>query len=318
MFSTPALAAALTRAARRLPTGTSGTASSGPSDRPAATGGTVVRGIFRGAAGERSYRLYLPTRPTRPAPLLVMLHGGTQGADSFAAATGMDEIAEREGFLVVYPQQSRSANALGYWNWFRPGDQRRDGGEPSLLAGVTRAVVAEHDVDPGAVAVAGFSAGAAMAAVLAVTHPDLYAAAGVHSGLAYGAAHDVGSAFAAMRGAGPGRGGHQVTRVPLVVFHGDRDETVAVANAARIVRSVVGDRPAPVTASGGEPGGRSWTRRRWTAPDGRLLVESWTVHGAGHAWSGGRTGGHYTDPAGPDASAAIAAFCGFLRPRTPG
>ena len=276
--------------------------------------GAVTRGTWRGAAGTLGYRVFVPSRRHRsPAPLMVMLHGGTQDAETFAAATGMDEVAEREGFLVVYPEQSRSANPLGYWNWFRPGDQHRDAGEPSSIAGITRAVAAEHDVDPDAVAVMGFSAGAAMAAVLAATYPDLYTAAGVHSGLAPGAARDVRSAFAAMRSAPPVSDG-PVLRVPLLVFHGDRDDTVAVGNATRVVESAVGNRPTSSTTTGREPGGRQWTRQRWCAPDGRVLVESWTVHGAGHAWSGGRAGGSYVDPAGPDASTAMVAFCGFLRP----
>jgi poly(hydroxyalkanoate) depolymerase family esterase len=244
---------------------------------------------------------------------MVMLHGGTQDAETFAAATGMDEVAEREGFLVIYPEQSRSANPLGYWNWFRPADQHRDAGEPSSIAGITLAVAQEHGTDPGAVAVMGFSAGAAMAAVLAATYPDLYTAAGVHSGLAPGAAHDVRSAFAAMRGAPPVRNA-PLLRVPLLVFHGDRDDTVVVGNATRVVESAVGDRPPSWTVTGREPAGRHWTQQQWCAPDGHLLVEAWTVHGAGHAWSGGRAGGSYTDPTGPDASTAMVAFCGFHRP----
>src|SRR4051812_24904706 len=128
--------------------------------------------VTRGAVGSLAYRLYVPTAPQRPAPLLVMLHGGTQDADAFAASTGMDEVAEREGIVVVYPEQSRSANAMGYWNWFRPGDQERDRGEPAMIAAVAREVADAHDVDPGRIGVAGFSAGAAMAAVLAATHPD--------------------------------------------------------------------------------------------------------------------------------------------------
>ena len=268
--------------------------------------GTVSRGSFAGPAGSVAYRLYVPTRPQSPAPLLVMLHGGAQDAETFAAATGMDDLAEREGFLVVYPEQSRSANAMGYWNWFRPGDQRRDAGEPSLIAGVMSTVTADHDVDPAAVAVAGFSAGAAMAAVMAAAYPDLLVGAGVHSGLASGAAHDVGSAFAAMRGGASGV--PSPGAVPLVTVFGDADTTVDVRNAESVLAAAPSSPRDFETETGREPGGRGWTRRRRRSPDGRLLAEAWTVHGAGHAWSGGRAGGSYTDPTGPDVSTAMVDF----------
>ena len=297
------------------PAGASTPAASTPASTPTGAtpdGGTVTRASFTGAAGTLAYRLYAPSRPRPAAPLIVMLHGGTQDADVFAASTGMDAIAEREGFLVVYPEQSRSANAMGYWNWFRPGDQRRDAGEPALLAGITRAVLADRDVDPARVGVAGFSAGAAMAAVLAATYPDLYAGAMVHSGLAHAAARDVGSAFSAMsRGSRvtPGSAGP----VPLFVVHGDADRTVAPVNAEGVVSSAVGADAPSTEVSGREPGGRAWTRRRWTAPDGRVRAEALIVHGGGHDWSGGRAGVAYSDPSGPDAGEMFVAFLGAGR-----
>ncbi|HEY2222265.1 PHB depolymerase family esterase [Actinomycetospora sp.] len=271
----------------------------------------ATRGSFTGPAGTRTYRVVAPSNPQEHPPLLVMLHGGTQDADVFAAATGMDEVAEREGFVVVYPEQARSANAMGYWNWFEPRHQGRDG-EPSLIAGIVGEVAAEHGTDPDRVFVAGFSAGAAMAAVMGAAYPDLVAAVGVHSGLAAGAARDVGSAFAAMRSGAyrPGR-----SRVPTIVVHGGEDGTVAVANAGRVAESALDGVPGCARSEerGGGQGGRDWTRERWTDPEGGVRVESWTVHGSGHAWSGGRAGGSYTDPSGPDASAAMVAFFGAGR-----
>ncbi|MDD7937357.1 PHB depolymerase family esterase [Actinomycetospora lutea] len=274
-------------------------------------GGTVTRGAASAHGDRRAYRLCVPAGLAPGAPLMVMLHGGTQDADGFAACTGMDEAAERAGVAVVYPEQSRAANAMGYWNWFRPGDQTRDAGEPAIIAAITRSVASELGTDPARVAVAGFSAGAAMAAVMAATHPDLYCGAGVHSGLPHRAARDVGSAFAAM--SSPPATVADAGPVPLVVVHGDADRTVAPGNGEAVVRSALvgAGGVARERTSGRAEGGRGWTRERVTEPGGRVLAESWTVHGLGHAWSGGRAGVQYADPSGPDAAGAMLAFFGF-------
>ena len=266
--------------------------------------GETLHRTHRGAAGARHYTLYVPTTGAGPRPLVVMLHGGTQTAADFAAATRMSELAEQHGVLVAYPEQVTSANPMRYWNWFEPDGQRRGAGEPAILAGIVDEIACEHEVDRERVYVAGFSAGAAMAAVLGAAYPDVFAAVGVHSGLPYGCAHDVASALTAMRGAARVR---PLDRpVPVIAFHGDADPTVAVDNAARVVEQfgggpVRGD--TLVERGPGRPATRVVVRR-----DGAAVGELWTVHGSGHAWSGGVAGGSYTDPAGPDASAEMLRF----------
>jgi poly(hydroxyalkanoate) depolymerase family esterase len=272
---------------------------------------------YTNPAGTRSYRLYVPAGHTGSGPLVVMLHGGTQDGATFAAATGMNAIADK--FLVAYPEQARSANAGQYWNWFVPCHQRRDAGEPSLIAGITRQVIARYGVDASRVYVAGFSAGGAMAAVMAAVYPDLYAAVGVHSGLAYASAADVASAFAAMK-QGPARPANPPAHPrPLIVFHGDRDATVAHANAAYLIDHVLaagGSNRHPGTThtadtSGGQvPGGQAYTRVCYQDRTGAPLAECWIIHDGGHGWSGGAPHGSYTNPHGPNASAEFIRFFG--------
>jgi poly(hydroxyalkanoate) depolymerase family esterase len=276
---------------------------------------------FTCAAGTRSYKLYIPTSALgQPRGLVVMLHGCKQDPDDFATGTNMNAVAEAHGILVAYPAQSGSANPSSCWNWFNPADQMRDAGEPSILAGITREIMAEFHLDRERVFVAGLSAGGAMAAVMGETYPDLYAAVGIHSGLAYKSATDVVSAFAAMRGeaaftspATPRGPAGSAPRLRTIVMQGTADQTVNPSNAARIVEAATGNVAARAARreQGASAGGRTYNRIVVAAPDGDPRVECWFIKGAGHAWSGGHAGGSFTDPQGPDASAEMMRF--FLK-----
>jgi poly(hydroxyalkanoate) depolymerase family esterase len=246
----------------------------------------------------------------------VMLHGCTQTPDDFAAGTRMNALAEEAGCFVLYPEQTQGANRSRCWNWFKRGDQRRDKGEPAIIAGMTREVTSRYGIDAGKVYVAGLSAGGAMAAVMGAAYPDLYAAVGMHSGLAVGSAHDVASAFAAMRGRArspaEGSSAEASRAVPIIVFHGDRDTTVHPRNGEQVIAQSappdVASGSPPSVEKGRVPGGHAYTRTVRHDPTGRIVLEHWLVHGAGHAWSGGSALGSYTDPKGPDAAQAMMRF----------
>jgi poly(hydroxyalkanoate) depolymerase family esterase len=279
--------------------------------------GQWIAGTYTSEAGSRDYKLYVPSGYHGQAlPLVVMLHGCTQTPDDFAAGTGMNGVAEAEEFLVVYPAQAPAANTMKCWNWFEAAHQQREEGEPSLIAGITRQVMAEYNTDPGRVYVAGLSAGGAMAAIMGAMYPDLFAAVGVHSGLAPGSAQDLQSAFRAMHQGGLGEQTRVGRPAPLILFHGDGDSTVHPCNADDLVQQWnatagsqgPGGSAPPVTVQQRQVGGRAYTREIYRDGHGQRVVERWSVHGTGHAWSGGSRNGSYTDPAGPDASREFVRF----------
>lgn len=268
---------------------------------------------YTGPEGTMTYWLYLPSGATPAMPLVVMLHGCTQNPQDFARGTGMNALADEMGFIVAYPCQPAAANMQKCWNWFKPSDQQRDRGEPAMIAAVTREVVRDHDADPERVYVAGLSAGGAAAAIMGAVYPDVYAAIGVHSGLACGSADSMWSAFSAMRSgnAKPAANDSDGRFVPVITFHGDSDTTVHAVNSAQIVAAAATRSDVPLvtrTEKGKSAGQRGYSRAISSGRDDVPVIEEWTIHGAGHAWSGGHASGSYTDASGPDASRAMLTF----------
>jgi poly(hydroxyalkanoate) depolymerase family esterase len=292
---------------------------------PLPEGAQFLSASYANQAGTRSYKLYVPSGYRgEPLPLVVMLHGCTQDPDDFAAGTKMNELAEKRGCLVLYPAQTSSANGSKCWNWFKASDQQRDRGEPSIIAGMTRQVCDTHAVDARRIYVAGLSAGGAMAVTMALGHPELYAAVGIHSGLPHAVARDLPSALAAMQqgrsastgGAAPPLSG--AAPVAAIVFHGDRDTTVHPGNGDQVIaqcmpssasqRAQAAPEPRVSVQHGQVPQGHAYTRTVYSRMDGQSIAEHWLIHGAGHAWSGGSARGSYTDPKGPDAAEHMLRF----------
>jgi len=267
------------------------------------------------------YRLFVPTpRGSEPPALLVMLHGCGQDATDFALGTGMNELAEQAGFLVLYPEQSRYANWNSCWNWFEEANQERGQGEPALVVALTSKIIDDHAVDRRHVSIAGLSAGAAMALIIGRSYPDIFSAIGCHSGMPHGSATSGLGAMTTMRhgGAVPAcAGGPCTTSVPVIVFHGDDDATVHRSNGDDIVRQSIqsylsarpsGCRGVMQMRETGQKRGREFTRSVHTSRSGTVVAEHWLVHGTGHAWSGGDRRAANMDANGPDASREMLRF----------
>lgn len=276
----------------------------------------------------RTYKLYVPSSYQGGAalPLVVMLHGCTQDPDQFAAGTQMNALAETEKFFVLYPEQPSSANSNKCWNWFDTAHQSRGSGEPALIAGMVNQIKSSYSIDADQVFVGGLSAGAAMSVIMGATYPDMFAAISVGAGLEYKAATSVTGAYTAMSSGGPNpiqqgdlaysaMGEHKRV-VPVILFHGTADYTVAPINAHQILsqwaqtndRASDGldnnniDDTADQTLPGTVSGGRSYTQYIYKDTAGKTVMEKYMIEGMGHAWSGGSTSGSYTDPKGPNAT----------------
>lgn len=274
---------------------------------------SFTAGSYANSYGSRRYKLFIPSgHAGKPLPLLVMLHGCLQDPDDFALGTRMNAIAEEQRIFVLYPEQSEEANQTRCWNWFNAANQRRDQGEPSIIAEMTREVIHSNNIDARRVYVAGMSAGGAMAAIMAATYSDLYAAVGIHSGMPYGAAQNFFAAIAAMKD-GAALGTRLPSKsIPLIVFHGDQDVMVNSSNGAQLISQWLGERvptrrQETSTAQASEGNGRAFTRTLYHDGAGNAVAENWLVHDAGHMWSGG-SAGSFADSTGPDASREMLRF----------
>lgn len=292
----------------------------------------VVVGRYRGAEGERAWRLFVPASYDRAKPpmLMVVLHGCTQTADDIARGTQMDRVGESKGFLVLYPEQPASANPRTCWNWFDAAHQHRGAGEPAIIAGLIADVMAQYPVDPARVHLVGISAGAGMAGLVAVAYPERFASLVSASGVAWSAARSVGVALSVMqRGAGDALPaadaviaamGEHPYAMPVMVIHGDSDKVVSPRNADETVEQWLGVHRvlrqqgklpalgAPV-ATTSQDNGYTVRTREWRNLAGDAIVSDVRIEELGHAWSGGSTTGTFTDAKGPDASVLLANFC---------
>lgn len=293
--------------------------------------GEVVVGTCSVDAGKRSYSLHLP-RNGSYEHLVVMLHGCVQPARDFAVATNMNGAAAARGWPSLWPEQPARANLMRCWNWFAAKHQSRDGGEAAILGAMIAEVCERYGIAQGRVLLAGASAGAAMASIIAVTYPELIGALAIHSGAPFGAATNVFAGLSLMKkghsdpvalGALAHRAmGERAKPIPAMVLHGGQDRAVHPHNGTRAAqqwavtnllalgqmdRASMVPQPASETAHH-EDGRYDAVVVRYQDDAGRTLAEEWRIPKLGHAWSGGSPEATYTDPRGPDATAAMIDF----------
>lgn len=268
------------------------------------------------------YWLYVPSGIAKgPRPLVVMLHGCQQTATEFAAATRMNKLAERKGFAVLYPQQSAATDSHRCWHWYKRATQQGLG-DVTLIAEMVAQVQARHGLDASRTYVAGLSAGAGLAAILALRHPQLIAAVGLHSAPVFGTSDSPFSAFKAMQHGSSLA--HRVTAhefvaaqpqfpgIPVMLLHGKRDAVVRPINMDQlttqfaIINAPFITRADPVRRSyPGRVGGRSPRHAYQTVTyyAGRKPeVVRCEIDSLGHAWSGGDASMAFSAPEGPDAT----------------
>lgn len=284
--------------------------------RPPPGAGSWIRGMAIGVAGARRFKLYRPPnlKLGERLPLMVMLHGCGQNAKSFAISTRMNRIAARERFLVLYPEQDRVANAQGCWNWYDTTSGRAYG-EAALIMNAVDQVCLLNPVDRARLAVAGLSAGASMAVLLATRHPKRFKAVVMHSGIPPGTARTTMSAISAMHGHRPAAPLKAMPVwmaapwPPLMVIHGGMDHVVATSNGHAAVQLWADGSGARRGKSRRVQRGK---RHAMTVTDfkhGKITVAKMVEVGPlGHAWSGGAAKLPFSDAQGPDASRMVWAF----------
>lgn len=235
---------------------------------------------------------FVPPHAPATAPLVVVLHGCTQTAAAYDHGSGWSELAERHGFILLFPEQTRANNANLCFNWFEPGDTRRDSGEALSIRQMIAAMVDRHAIDPARIFVTGLSAGGAMTSVMLATYPELFAGGAIIAGLPYGAASSMPQAFERMRGQGHASDAAAATHVrrastysrdwPTVsVWHGTADMTVSQVNADAIIgqwRDLHGVAEAPDR----EDRVDGFPHRVWLGDDGRVAIEEYRITGMGH------------------------------------
>lgn len=284
--------------------------------------------LREGRAAGHDYLLYAPDTAPVPAAVVLALHGCSQSADAFRRVTRLERLADAEGFVAIFPQAVRGLdNPQRCWRWW-DAEAQRGGGEVRALLAVVEQVASGLALDPQRVYALGLSSGGAMAALIAALHPESIAAAAVHSGLPYAAASTTACALAAMRGGALGPRARAVVAhhtvpgagraAPLLVVHGDEDDTVDADNAGALIEQFAElhdladdgdgdndsfDARADRTLEQTSEGGLEFRVRRYLDAGGNARVESVRVQGLGHAWSGGAEGEPWSEPAGPDASA---------------
>lgn len=288
-----------------------------------------IEGSYANFSGTLKYHLFIPKGFRAGMPLLVMLHGCNQDAETFATGTRMNDHAENLGFMVLYPDQSGFSNMNKCWNWYQSINQYRNMGEPAVIAGMTQEIMATYQIDPHKVYIAGMSAGAAMAYIVGRVYSDIYAAIGVHSGLLYRGINNVFSALAAMKtGSGQMPNSEELREdkstttgepntvarhdQPLIIFHGDQDTTVDLQNAVDLMAYHHQNNQFKEHHYEETSDHYDHTRTTYQNKQGKNLAEQWIIHGAGHNWSGGNTEGNFTDANGPDASLEMMRF--FMAP----
>lgn len=298
------------------------------SPRTAAAPGRWLSLHFSSLTARMRYWLYLPASvpPGAAMPLLVMLHGCEQTATSFAEGTRMNTLAEKAGYAVLYPQQSATAHPQRCWKWYDRATQQ-GGGDAATIAALVRAVLLAYPIDRSRIYIAGISAGAAMAHIVALHHPDVFAAVGLHSGPVFGAGHSTIGALGVMQHGAASRSEAAIAEVlagqpgrlalPTIVIHGEDDAVVRPVNQMQLAGQAMhlngsATQTEKLTAKLATTRTRAYQVRD-VLRGRQLVLRLVRIAGLQHAWSGGDPRYKFNAAPGPDAGKMMLAF--FARQR---